>query len=520
MVEKNKKQLTVARQLSIGFGFVLALLVLMGGLSLYELDVENGHVVALRDNWMPSVRASLQIRNAMADVRLTEFRLVDATTPDDIADASHRMDARVDDAKKSIDDYRPLISEPDEAAAFSRVESDWGKYLQVNRQLRQLKASGQDKDAFTLLATTGSAIRDAINKNVQQMVDINVDGARRAGTSADVAFRRAIVIVLAVIVLSLVCSTVIALSITRRLVRQLGGEPHEAAAIAREISEGNLAIDVSLRASDSSSLLFALSQMQARLRSIVSNIKVASDTISAAATEISAGNGDLSARTEEQAASLEETASSMEQLSSTVRQNADNARRAVDMSRSSAVLAERGGVEVLNVANTMREIEVNSEKVGQITAVIEGIAFQTNILALNAAVEAARAGSHGRGFAVVAAEVRALSQRSASAAREINALIRESASAIATGVDLVGHTGRTMAEIVTATNHTLVLLQEVSTASDEQSAGITQVDTAIAQLDQVTQQNASLVEESAAATYSLASQAQALQTSVAVFRER
>jgi len=256
----------------------------------------------------------------------------------------------------------------------------------------------------------------------------------------------------------------------------------------------------------------------ANLRDLVFRIREAVDTINTAASEIATGNQDLSRRTEEQASSLEETASSMEELTSTVKQNADNARQANQLAIAASEVAVKGGAAVESSVQTMAAISESSKKIADIIGVIDGIAFQTNILALNAAVEAARAGEQGRGFAVVAGEVRNLAQRSASAAKEIKALITDSVSRVESGTEQVNEAGRRMTEIVASINRVARLIAEISAASDEQSSGIEQVNQAITQMDEVTQQNAALVEEAAAAAESLEDQARTLAEVVAVFR--
>ncbi|VVD80028.1 chemotaxis protein [Pandoraea communis] len=265
-------------------------------------------------------------------------------------------------------------------------------------------------------------------------------------------------------------------------------------------------------------LLFSLTVMKNSLLSIVSDVREGIDSINVASREIAAGNTDLSARTEQQAASLEQTASSMEQLTATVKQNADNARQASAMAVNASEIAERGGQVVGNVVDTMDGISTSSHKIVDIISVIEGIAFQTNILALNAAVEAARAGEQGRGFAVVAGEVRTLAQRSAAAAKEIKVLIEDSVGRVENGSALVAKAGQTMDEIVQAVKRVTDIMGEISAASAEQSSGIEQVNRAVTQMDEVTQQNAALVEEAAAAAGSLEDQAHRLRDAVAVFR--
>lgn len=264
-------------------------------------------------------------------------------------------------------------------------------------------------------------------------------------------------------------------------------------------------------------LAASLKHMQTELAATVNDVRLGADAIYSGASEIAAGNNDLSARTEEQAASLEETAASMEQLTATVKQNAENARQSSQLALSASETAQKGGKVVANVVQTMHEIAGSSQKIADITSVIDGIAFQTNILALNAAVEAARAGEQGRGFAVVAGEVRNLAQRSAQAAKEIKGLIEDSVSRVDMGSVLVESAGETMGDIVNAVTRVTDIMGEIASASDEQRRGIDQVGQAVTEMDRVTQQNASLVEESASAAAALEEQASMLTQSMSVF---
>ncbi|MGI4857611.1 MAG: methyl-accepting chemotaxis protein [Janthinobacterium lividum] len=317
--------------------------------------------------------------------------------------------------------------------------------------------------------------------------------------------------------LAAVALGLIARLMVRGIQRSLGAEPKAAAVFAAQIAEGNLGVDPALSTNDRDSLMFALSNMQDRLRGLVRDIKQSSDAIAAGSTEIAQGNADLSQRTEEQAASLQETAASIEQLTATVKRNTDNAQQASKLALEAADASMRGGRAVSEVVDSMQESAAESHKISDIINVIEGIAFQTNILALNAAVEAARAGEEGRGFAVVASEVRALAQRSASAAKDIKGLIGRSVARMDAGAAEVGLVGKHMQEIVRSIDRASELMRDVAAASVEQSSGIEQVNIAITQMDGVTQQNAALVEEAAAASVLLDRQAEQLRTTVSVF---
>ncbi|SFD57444.1 methyl-accepting chemotaxis protein [Paracidovorax konjaci] len=290
-------------------------------------------------------------------------------------------------------------------------------------------------------------------------------------------------------------------------------------AVAERVRDGDLTVQVVDDARDEfSPLLATLQDMQQSLATVVSTVRQGSDSVATASAEIAQGNNDLSSRTEHQASALAETAASMDQLGATVRQNADNAQQASQLAQGASSVATQGGEVVAEVVRTMRGIDDSSKKIAEIIGVIDGIAFQTNILALNAAVEAARAGEQGRGFAVVAGEVRNLAQRSAEAAKEIKGLITASVERVKQGSDLVDKAGTTMTEVVESIRRVTDIVAEISVASREQSAGVGQVGDAITQMDQVTQQNAALVEESAAAANALRSQADQLVAAVAVFR--
>ena len=316
----------------------------------------------------------------------------------------------------------------------------------------------------------------------------------------------------------LLLSTLLALSFVRGILRQLGGEPAYARDVVQRIAEGDMSQPVRVAAGDATSLLAAMAQMQARLVDVVSHVRQNSDSLATASSQIAQGNLDLSGRTEEQASGLQATAAAMDELSATVSQNADNALQAKQLALGAAEVAARGGRVVGQVVETMKGINTSSRKIAEIIGVIDGIAFQTNILALNAAVEAARAGEQGRGFAVVATEVRSLAGRSADAAREIKGLINASVERVEQGTSLVDQAGATMTEVVAAVQRMNDIMGEISAASAEQSAGVAQVGKSVTQMDRVTQQNAALVEQSAAAAASLKDQAQQLVQAVAVFK--
>lgn len=389
--------------------------------------------------------------------------------------------------------------------------------IALRRQVNSGAASAVDI-ADLEAAGKGKQIMDALRAQVSEIDrEERMLLEQRASDAASLRATTRNIIVFGGLV-TILLAGLLAVSITRKLTRSLGGEPDYAAMIANKVANGDLAVDVVVQAGDQSSLLYAMKNMKDNLASIVARVRTGTDTIATASSQIASGNQDLSSRTVQQAASLEETASSMEQLTSTVRQNADNAQQADSLATEASQVAVKGGEVIGQVIGTMDDIHESANKIVDIISVIDSIAFQTNILALNAAVEAARAGEQGRGFAVVAAEVRTLAQRSASAAKEIKELIDESAEKVGTGSRLVREAGTTMNEIVASVTRVTDIMQEIATASSEQTSGIEQVSATIGEMDHVTQQNAALVEEAAAASQAMQDQAAELARIVGVFK--
>ena len=403
-------------------------------------------------------------------------------------------------------------------AQFEKVSTGLKAMAQELQRPRQFRAAGQMEQYATFLVDECSPLRRQIVADIDTVLKTVQQESDQASMAARGIYGQSLRWIGVLAALSVLICIAVATVITRGLLRQLGGEPAYAAAIAGRIAQGELAIDVHTRDGDDSSLLFAIKTMRDNLAAIVGKVRHGTESIATASTEIASGNRDLSQRTEQQAGSLEEVASSMEELISTVRQNADNAQQANRLAREASAVSEQGGKAVAEVVHTMGLINASSNKIVDIISVIDGIAFQTNILALNAAVEAARAGEQGRGFAVVATEVRNLAQRSSAAAKEIKGLIDDSVQKVDAGTRLVDKAGRTMEEIVQSIGFVTSIMSEISNASEEQSAGIEQVNQALSEMDQVTQQNAALVEEASAAAEAMQEQASELAQVVSVFR--
>jgi methyl-accepting chemotaxis protein len=411
-----------------------------------------------------------------------------------------------------------LLDTPEEHAVFEQIATARQRYIVTRDRVMALKKAGNDAEArkyfdeeFVPAVTAYLGRVKALVELQQKEIDTRVAAVL---ASADRSSKILSALCLATLAFSIVAGTVFG----RTLFRRLGGEPACAAQVAAEIAGGNLCVAVPVKPGDKHSLMAALERMRASLAGIVADVRDGTGTIVRAAATMAGETQDLSHRTESQAQALEETASSMEELTQAVGQNSVNAEEANRMAGDAARVAQQGGAMVGQLVDTMGAINASSERIVDIIAVIDGIAFQTNILALNAAVEAARAGEQGRGFAVVAAEVRALAQRSAAAAKEIKDLIDASTQRVADGATLAGQAGQTMQGIVDSIGRVSGIVNEIVASSREQASGIGQVNQAIVQMDGVTQQNAALVEESAAATRTMHEQAQALAELVAVFR--
>ena len=409
--------------------------------------------------------------------------------------------------------YESLPRDPRQSeAAFQEINRTYDIYHGALAELIQLLGDGKINAFFD---QPTQSYQDGFEKtyiNYMQQNDRLYDIAVADNNSS---YSQAIWVLISVLIAVLVVIVAVWLNIKQTLISPLNRLIDN----IRHIASGDLVKRIEVQGTNEmGELADSLRHMQGELVRTVGDVRNGANAIYSGASEIAMGNNDLSSRTEQQAASLEETAASMEQLTATVKQNAENARQASHLALSASETAQKGGKVVDNVVQTMRDIAGSSQKIADIISVIDGIAFQTNILALNAAVEAARAGEQGRGFAVVAGEVRNLAQRSAQAAREIKSLIEDSVGRVEVGSTLVESAGETMGEIVNAVTRVTDIMGEIASASDEQSRGIDQVGLAVAEMDRVTQQNASLVEESAAAAAALEEQASRLTQAVAVFR--
>jgi methyl-accepting chemotaxis protein len=509
-------KMTVFKKIVSAFLLVIAMACGLGALAIYELGRVGDTTNEIKDNWLPSVRSSMEMRHNLANFRAAQLQHILSTTAEDKEKYEKRLNTVLADYRRAESIYAKLITEPEERQLYDEASKLMGQYLDVHAKLLKLSRANENETALSL-ARDSARLRLEADDRLRQIVEVDVAGSERSGKQAERVYSTARTSIFILLAFSAILGIALAFLFARSLVKQLGGEPSYAAEIAGQVAAGNLGMDVKVKSGDKSSVLYAMSRMRETLADIVRDIKASSESVAVASGQIAQGNNDLSQRTEEQASSLEETAASMEELTVTVKQNADNARQANQLVVNASEIAERGGRVVGQVVTTMHDIADSSGKVVDIVGVIEGIAFQTNILALNAAVEAGRAGEQGRGFAVVAGEVRTLAQRSAAAAKEVKELIEQSVGKVEVGSVSVEEAGKTMEEIVAAVKQVTDIMGEISAASAEQSGGIEQVNAAIAQIDVVTQQNAALVEEAAAAAATLDEQSKRLRDAVAMF---
>lgn len=507
--------LSIGARLSLGFGAVLALLLALAGLSHYELSRIGGiNRTITQETWVKANAISVVDVTTRANARANLELLVNADPA-----AAERLFQQIDANRKRIDEalatMRPLMTTADTAARLRTLEEARGRYVKSFQSVGATLKSGDREGARQRMLQETLPILDSLQDHIIALSRQQAAEMDEAGTASQAVIQEAERLNAALSALALAVGALLAWRVSRSITRPLA----RAVKAAETVAGGDLSQRIEAGSTDETGrLLHALQDMQEKLAGAVRAIRHGAETISSASGQIAAGNGDLSSRTEEQAASLEETAASMEELASTVKQNADNARQANQLAASASEIALRGGAAVTAVVGTMQDISASSNKISDIVSVIDGIAFQTNILALNAAVEAARAGEQGKGFAVVAGEVRSLAQRSAQAAREVKALIEDSVGKVGAGARQAEGAGATMREIVTAVQHVTDIMGEIAAASHEQASGIDQVNRAVAQMDEVTQQNAALVEEAAAAAGSMQDQAQELVRAVGVFR--
>ncbi|HWV16868.1 MAG TPA: methyl-accepting chemotaxis protein [Cellvibrio sp.] len=492
--------LKIATKLLAAFMLVLILTAFMGIFSIFQLASVNKVANEIASNWMPSMRAAQGMRFFVAEYRIKEARHVLAKDQEEMAN----MEQQAAEAAKSFEDrlttYEKLLTSEDDRQLFSDVTHNWQQYKEASKKLLEISRTTTGDEARNFFYGPSKQTFDPVTAAALKLVDYNDKGATAEAARGADMYKSSRLAIIVVLIGALLLGMLLAMFIARIISKPL----INAAAVASKLADGDLTVKVDVDSRDETGILMtAMQNMIGKLSSIITEVRSSADSLASASEEVSATAQSMSQATSEQAASVEETSASIEEMSASINQNTENAKVTDGMASKAAKEATEGGMAVQQTVNAMKQI---AQRIG----IIDDIAYQTNLLALNAAIEAARAGEHGKGFAVVAAEVRKLAERSQVAAQEIGELSSSS-------VQLAEKAGKLLDEIVPSINKTSDLVQEISAASEEQASGVGQINTAMTQLNQITQQNASSSEELAATSEEMSSQAEQLQQAMSFF---
>lgn len=492
--------LKIATKLIASFLVVLLLAAFIGVFSIIQLAHVNDMGNEIADNWLPSMSAAQGARFYGAAYRIREARHIMAHSQDEMRAVEQEMAEVLKGYTSRLADYEKMIVNQEERQIFDNLASDWKNYIRVSETVMNLSRQGQSEEARVLFAGESKQLFDISSLDLQKLVELNAAGSDRARQESDVLYEKARFAVITALIIAMIVGLGLAFLIARMISRPLIA----AARAAEQLAEGDLTAKITVSSRDETGMLMtAMQNMIGKLSAIIAEVRSSADSLASASEEVSATAQSLSQATSEQAASVEETSASIEQMSASINQNTENSKVTDGMASKAAKEATEGGQSVVQTVAAMKQI-------AQRISIIDDIAYQTNLLALNAAIEAARAGEHGKGFAVVAAEVRKLAERSQIAAQEIGELSSSS-------VELAEKAGRLLDEIVPSIRKTSDLVQEISAASEEQASGVAQINTAMTQLNQITQQNASSSEELAATSEEMSSQAEQLQQAMSFF---
>lgn len=511
----NISNLSVKTRLLFTVGILVFALVIISAVGLFSLKKTNANIDTMFDRRTTPVA----LLGKIYGLQLQIVQQLDLSLALQDAGALATAERRIKENRQSIAEnlkqWEPLIDTDKSRMRHDAIVKARADLVQALNTALDAQRAGDYALSRKLRTEQIEPLFETLHKAIDDTLELQLESSRALRDQSHEMYQSDRLLVLGLGIAAIV----IAAFFVMLLVRSIMSSLHEALALSRKIAGGELGHPVQIRSSDEFGMLLgSLQQMDAKLNEIVGGVRSAADSVGGAAHQLTQGNDDLSQRTQEQAAALEETASSMEEMTATVKQNADNARQANQLAAGARDQAEKGGSVVTRAVDAMEAINASSRKIADIIGVIDEIAFQTNLLALNAAVEAARAGEQGRGFAVVATEVRSLAQRSASAAKQIKELINDSVGKVRAGSDLVEASGKTLQEIMDSVKKVSDIVAEIAAASAEQATGIDQVNNAVTQMDETTQQNAALVEEAAAASKAMQMQAQQLVDGIAFFR--